>query len=99
MQPDILTTRELNRATLARQLLLERSDMQVLDAVEHLVGLQAQVPLDPYTALWSRLRAFEPPSRARLLLERRVVRTTVMRATIHLVSADDCLTLRPLVQP
>jgi hypothetical protein len=99
MQPDVLTTRQLNRATLARQLLLERSDVPVLDAVEHLVGLQAQVPLDPYTALWSRLRGFTPAALSRLLLERRVVRTTVMRATIHLVSADDCLTLRPLVQP
>lgn len=99
MQPDVLTTRALNRATLARQLLLERSEVPVLDAVEHLVGLQAQVPLDPYTALWSRLSGFEPSSLSRLLLDRRVVRTTVMRATIHLVSADDCLTLRPLVQP
>lgn len=99
MQPDLLTTRALNRATLARQLLLERSDMSVLDAVEHLVGLQAQVPLDPYTALWSRLRGFDPASLSRLLLDRSVVRTTVMRATIHLVTADDCLTLRPLVQP
>lgn len=99
MQPDVLTTRALNRATLARQLLLERSDVPVLDAVEHLVGLQAQVPLDPYTALWSRLRGFDPGALSRLLLGRRVVRTTLMRATIHLVSADDCLTLRPLVQP
>jgi hypothetical protein len=99
MERDVLTTRALNRATLARQLLLERSDLTVLDAVEHLVGLQAQVPLDPYTALWSRLRGFDPAALSRLLLERRVVRTTVMRATIHLVSADDCLTLRPLVQP
>lgn len=99
MQPDVLPTRALNRATLARQLLLERADLPVLDAVEHLVGLQAQVPLDPYTALWSRLRGFDPASLARLLVDRRVVRTTVMRATIHLVSADDCLTLRPLVQP
>jgi hypothetical protein len=95
----VLSRRALNRATLARQLLLERSSLSALDAVEHLVGLQAQVPLDPYTALWSRLDGFEPGSLARLLEERRVVRTVVMRATIHLVSADDCLLLRPLMQP
>jgi hypothetical protein len=94
-----LTVRELNRATLARQLLLTRDDRRVLDAVEHLVGLQAQVPLDPYTALWSRLDRFRPESLAGLLEERRVVRIVVMRGTIHLVSADDCLLLRPLMQP
>jgi hypothetical protein len=94
-----LSRRALNRATLERQLLLRRSELPVLDAIEHLVGLQAQVPFDPYTALWSRLREFSPDSLAELLVERRVVRTTVMRATIHLVSADDCLLLRPLMQP
>jgi hypothetical protein len=96
---ETLSRRALNRATLGRQLLLDRADLPVLDAVEHLVGLQAQVPLDPYTALWSRLRRFRPASLAQLLVERRVVRTTLMRATLHLVSADDCLLLRPLVQP
>jgi Winged helix DNA-binding domain len=67
--------------------------------VEHLVGLQAQVPLNPYTALWSRLEGFRPEELARLLEQRLVVRIAVMRATIHLVSADDCLVLRPLMQP
>jgi hypothetical protein len=97
--PELLSKRALNRATLARQLLLERADMPVLDAVEHLVGLQAQVPLNPYTALWSRLARFRPGALATLLVERKVVRTVVMRATLHLVSADDCLLLRPLLQP
>jgi hypothetical protein len=73
--------------------------MPAVDAVEHLVGLQAQEPLNPYTALWSRLERFDPAELAGLLEERRVVRTVVMRATIHLVSADDLLTLRPLMQP
>ena len=99
MAAETLSPRALNRATLARQLLLERSDMPVLDAVEHLVGLQAQVPLTPYTALWSRLEGFRPEALAGLVLERRAVRIAVMRATIHLVSADDCLALRPLMQP
>jgi hypothetical protein len=73
--------------------------MSTLDAVEHLVGMQAQLPLNPYTGLWSRLERFRPESLAGLLLERRVVRVVVMRATIHLVSAEDCLVLRPLMQP
>ena len=69
------------------------------DAVAHLVGLQAQQPRDPYIALWSRLRGFDPEELGRLLVDREVVRTVVMRATIHLVTADDCLLLRPLTQP
>lgn len=95
----MLSRRALNRASLERQLLLRRSPLSALDAVEHLVGLQAQIPLNPYTALWSRLERFRPEALAKLLVERRVVRTVVMRATIHLVSADDCLLLRPLMQP
>ena len=96
---ETLGPRALGRATLARQLLLSRSDVRPLDAVGHLVGLQAQVPRDPYVGLWSRLDRFRPESLAELLLDRAVVRTTVMRATIHLVAADDCLRLRPLMQP
>jgi winged helix DNA-binding protein len=96
---EVLSRRALNRATLARQLLLRRAGVTPLDAVEHLVGLQAQVPLNPYTALWSRVERFRPDDLARLLLERQVVRIVVMRATIHLVTADDCLVLRPLMQP
>jgi Winged helix DNA-binding domain len=96
---ELLGSRALNRATLARQLLLRRSDTDVVAAVEHLVGLQAQVPLNPYLALWSRLEGFRPEELARLLRNRAVVRIALMRATIHLVTADDCLLLRPLVQP
>jgi hypothetical protein len=95
----VLTLRELNRATLARQLLLQRAAVAPVEAVHHLVGLQAQVPQNPYTALWSRLEGFEPASLSRLLEERAVVRVGVMRGTIHLVTAGDCLLLRPLVQP
>ena len=95
----MLDRRALNRATLARQLLLERAPLTPVAAVEHLVGLQAQNPHDPYTGLWSRLDPFAPESLSRHLAERDVVRIVVMRGTIHLVTADDCLLLRPLVQP
>ncbi len=99
MTGDILTARALNRATLERQLLSRRSTIPLVDAVTHLVGMQAQVPSNPYVGLWSRLDGFEPEELSRLLTERAVVRIVVMRATIHLVTADDCLLLRPLMQP
>ena len=95
----VLSRRALNRATLARQLLLERAAMPARHAVAHLVGMQAQVPLNPYTGLWSRLAGFDPAELAGLVLDRQAVRIVVMRATIHLVTAEDCLVLRPLTQP
>ena len=98
MTADVLSPRALNRATLARQLLLERAGRSAFDAIHHLVGMQAQVPLNPYLGLWSRLRGFVPDDLATLLWERRVVRIVVMRGTIHLVTADDALLLPPLVQ-
>jgi hypothetical protein len=96
---DVLSTRALNRATLARQLLLQRASMNLMDAVSHLVGLQAQNPLDPYLALWSRLADFDPEALGRLIEKRALVRIAVMRSTIHLVTADDALLLRPVMQP
>jgi hypothetical protein len=96
---DLLDLRSLNRATLARQLLLERSSRPVGDTVGHLVGLQAQEPLDPYTGLWARLDGFDPHHLADLITGRELVRIVVMRGTIHLVTAEDALVLRPLVQP
>ncbi|MGH9277728.1 MAG: winged helix DNA-binding domain-containing protein [Acidimicrobiales bacterium] len=95
----ILSRRALNRATLERQLLLRRSPMGVTEAVAHLVGLQAQVPVDPYTALWSRLDGFAPDDLGGLVTDRSVVRTVLMRGTIHLVTAADCLELRAHFQP
>lgn len=99
MGADVLDDRALNRATLARQLLLARSDMGVLDTVHHLVGVQAQVPHNPYLALWSRLDGFDPLALSQLLEDRRVVRIVVMRGTLHLVTAEDALVLRALSQP
>ncbi|MEV0523156.1 winged helix DNA-binding domain-containing protein [Streptomyces sp. NPDC050439] len=90
----VLDTRALNRATLARQLLLERADVPVLDAVAHLGGLQAQEPQEPFFGLWSRLRAFDPAELSDHLVRRRVVRTHLMRRTVHLVTADDALAWR-----
>ncbi|MFE7567344.1 winged helix DNA-binding domain-containing protein [Streptomyces sp. NPDC057539] len=90
----VLDTRALNRATLARQLLLDRADVPVLDAVAHLGGLQAQEPQEPFVGLWSRLRAFDPSVLSELLTGRRVVRTHLMRRTVHLVTADDALAWR-----
>jgi Winged helix DNA-binding domain len=94
-----LTFRALNRATLGRQMLLARDERSLVDAVEHLLGLQAQLPMNPYVALWSRLQAFDPDALGQLVMDRRLVRIPLMRSTIHLVSGDDCLILRPLVQP
>lgn len=90
----VLDARALNRATLARQLLLDRADLPVLDAVAHLCGLQAQEPQEPFVGLWSRLRAFEPAALDELLAGRRVVRTHLMRRTVHLMSAADVLAWR-----
>ncbi|MFF5978897.1 winged helix DNA-binding domain-containing protein [Streptomyces olindensis] len=90
----VLDTRALNRATLARQLLLDRADLPALGAVAHLCGLQAQEPQEPYVGLWSRLRTFEPAALSDLLTGRRVVRTHLMRRTVHLVTADDVLAWR-----
>jgi hypothetical protein len=104
----VLSLRAVNRALLARQLLLDRPRLpasgparaaQVTQTIEHLVGLQAQAPFPPYYGLHSRLDGFCPGDLAALITDRSVVRIALMRGTIHLVSARDCLALRRLVQP
>jgi hypothetical protein len=94
----VMTDRALNRATLMRQHLLEPSDLTSLQMIEHLVGLQAQAPWPPYVGLWTRLREFNHGDLARLLEDRSAVRLLLHRGTVHLVSAADCLALRPVVQ-
>jgi len=104
----VLSLRAVNRALLARQLLLGRQALaeagpgraaQVVRTIEHLVGLQAQAPFPPYYGLHSRLDGFRPGDLAALITGRSVVRIALMRGTIHLVSARDCLPLRRMVQP
>jgi len=95
----VLTRRALNRALLRRQALLERAVVPAEDMVGRLVAVQAQEPDAPYVGLWTRLEGFDHDQLARLLEDRRVVRSTVLRGTQHLVRADDYLWLRPLVQP
>jgi len=92
-----ITDRALNRATLARQGLLARETVSAFDMVERLIGLQGQVHNAPYIGLWSRLENFRTADLETLLLERKVVRATLMRVTLHVATADDFLAIRPLV--
>ncbi|MFD9844644.1 winged helix DNA-binding domain-containing protein [Streptomyces parvus] len=94
----VLSTRALNRATLDRQLLLRRSPMSAKDAVTRLVGLQAQNTKPPYFQLYARLADFDPEELSALMQAREVVRTVSLRSTLHTHTADDALTLVPLVR-
>jgi hypothetical protein len=96
---EVLSTRALNRALLARQGLLDRLTLHLPEALEQLVGLQAQVPNAPYYGLWTRLQRFAIDDLAELLVTRQAVRMVLMRSTVHLVTARDALFLRPLVAP
>jgi DNA glycosylase AlkZ-like len=96
---DTLSQRGLNRATLARQYLLERATARAIDAIEHLGGMQSQAPLAPYVGLWTRLQDFAPDELSALTGERQVVRLHLMRNTVHLVSARDGLDWAALFHP
>ncbi len=83
---------------LDRQLLLDRSGMTAAEAIEHLVGMQAQSPLAPYVGLWTRLRDFDTDDLGSLIMQRKAVRGTSLRKTLHLHTAADYLVIRPLLQ-
>jgi hypothetical protein len=94
-----LTLRELNRATLARQMLLAREPLSPLEAVGRLVALQAQWPKPPFIGLWSRLTGFQREDLITAVHGRSLLRATLMRATIHLMDAANYGQWRPLLQP
>ncbi|WP_329789568.1 winged helix DNA-binding domain-containing protein [Lentzea sp. DG1S-22] len=94
-----LSHRTLNRTLLARQMLLQRTDMPIVQAVEHLGGLQAQAPIPPYLALWARLKPYKVDALSKLIIDRSLVRMTLWRGTLHLISADDVYLMRTALQP
>jgi Winged helix DNA-binding domain len=95
----VLTRRELNRALLARQLLLERVRLPVGPALERVAGIQAQDVVPPFIGLWTRLAGFERSDLTRALHRRSAVRATLMRGTIHIVSARDYASFAPATLP
>lgn len=95
----VLDTRTLNRTLLRRQLLLARAELSAEQGIEHLVGLQAQAPNPPYLGLWTRLAGFALDDLSDAITGRRAVRIALQRNTIHLVTARDCLLLRPILRP
>lgn len=94
-----LSLRALNRSLLARHMLLERESVGVVAAVERLAGMQAQVPRPPYIGLWSRLAGFDRDALTKAVVKRDLVRATLMRGTLHLVSKKDYLAFRAALQP
>jgi hypothetical protein len=96
---DVLTAKDLNRALLARQALLERQKTTVARILTHLVALQAQVPRPPFVALWTRMRDFDRHDLLKPLTKRSVVRVVAMRGTLHLMTGQDAVALRGAMQP
>ncbi|CAM3364231.1 winged helix DNA-binding domain-containing protein [Stackebrandtia soli] len=97
--PRQLTVRELNRTLLDRQWLLERRSATAVDVAQHLIGLQAQQGNPPYYGIWSRADGPTIDDISAAILDKRLARVVLMRGTIHLATADDCLNLRAVVQP
>lgn len=94
MAEETLTDRDLNRALLARQMLLERRAVTPVEALGRLLGVQAQLPRTPFIGLWSRLAGFKPQDLRKAIEDREVVRATAMRGTLYLMTAADFLALR-----
>ncbi|MGW4700430.1 winged helix DNA-binding domain-containing protein [Streptomyces sp. NPDC004285] len=95
----VITARALNRTTLHRQLLLEREPVGVAEAVRRVVGLQAQHPGSPYVALWNRIAGFDPADLDEAVGAFELVRSTLMRLTLHLVRAEDYRAFREGMEP
>jgi hypothetical protein len=95
----VLSAQAVNRATLSRQLLLERADVGVVEAVRRLAGMQAQEPKHPYVGLWTRLSSFADTDLTAAVEAREVVRATLYRGTLHLVTAEDYLRFRTTLAP
>lgn len=95
----MITLRALNRATLARQMLLERSDATVIETIERVAGLQAQEAKPPFIGLWTRLTTFSKDDLMDLVRRKEVVRVTSMRGTLHLLTTPDYVAFRPSFQP
>src|SRR5918998_6488562 len=94
MPQRVLTLRALNRATLARQLLLQRRRLSPTAVIERLVGMQAQWPSAPYVGIWTRTASFRRDSLERELARGTVIKATVMRQTLHLVTLRDYALIR-----
>lgn len=99
MSMPVLTRRQLNRATLARQMLLVRPGRPILETIAFLLGPQAQISEGPYKALWSRLQGFSHQDLTRLIEEKSLLRATSMRGTLHLHTVPDMVGIRRLMQP
>jgi DNA glycosylase AlkZ-like len=99
MADKLLTRRELNRATLARQMLLARENVTPVAAVERLAGMQAQLARPPFVGLWSRIEGFTRDALIAAVERRAIVRGTLMRGTIHLMSRRDFVRFRQTLQP
>jgi hypothetical protein len=99
MSDTVLTQRDLNRILLARQMLLAREPLDPVAALERLFALQAQLPRAPFLGLWARLTDFTRQDLLDAVHARRVVRSTLMRGTLHLASADDVLAFRTTIMP
>lgn len=95
----VLSAKAVNRATLARQLLIERSDLSPTDAIARLAGMQGQEPKHPYVGLWTRLQGFDDEQLTSAVQDREVVRATLYRGTLHLVTANDYLRFRTTLSP